>query len=239
MKPIIGIPLNAQHVKRNVSSKDIYYINEEYTLVLNKLGAMPILLPFTDDISLVKAQVDLCDGILLSGGDDITPYLYGEEPNPKLGEYNEAIDRYQLNMTNETIQQNKPLLGICRGAQIINIIFGGSVYTDMSYVPEKTLLHMQTGKRRDVCHTMVTKKGTKMHQYFGDEILINSFHHQAISTIGTGLIVSATAKDNIVEAIENNDLKYCVGVQWHPEIMAIYSESMNNLFIDFINHCKK
>ncbi len=183
-------------------------------------------------------QIHLCDGILLAGGDDITPYLYGEEPYEGIGEAHADIDRYHLSIACESIKLDKPILGICRGIQIINIVHGGNLYLDIAHCPFNTILHMQTGRRKDLCHTVSFTKNSKMHKYFGDKILTNSYHHQAINKVGEGLIVTGTTCDGIVEAIESEFLTYCMGVQWHPEIMSVYSDTMHVLFEDFLNHCK-
>ncbi len=236
--PIIGIPINSKNTQSNFDSKEIYYINDEYCAIISKLGGLPILLPYTNNEELIIEQVNMCDGILLPGGDDITPYLYGEEPNLKLGECNEEMDCYHISLAKETIRVNKPILGICRGIQLLNIIHGGSVYMDISYFEGTPILHMQVGRRKDLCHMVDFTEGSKLHQYFGDSILTNSYHHQAVSRIGEGLEITARTRDGLIEGIENHNLKYCVGVQWHPEIMAMHTETMHPLFSDFIEHCR-
>ncbi len=120
--PIIGIPINTKLLPTSNDFKEIYHINHEYCTVLSRLGALPILLPYVSDISLVQQQISACDGILLGGGDDICPLLYGEEPQQNIGEYNEFIDQFHLDIANLCISDNKPLLGICRGALLLEVI---------------------------------------------------------------------------------------------------------------------
>ncbi len=237
--PIIGIPINTQVYMSAGDSKQTYFLNDEYAKILTALGAMPILLPYTDNLFLIRQQVGMCDGIMLAGGDDVAPYLYGEEPENNLGSYNADIDHYHMNIGKEALMLDKPILGICRGCQLINILHGGNLYMDISAYDQKHLLHSQTGRRKDLCHTVIFQEGSKLHNNFGDQILTNSFHHQAIDKVGHNLIVTGNSKDGIVEGIESETLTYCVGVQWHPEIMAMHSTCMNPLFIDFIEHCKE
>ncbi len=236
--PIIGIPLNSQCRLSNYDSKEVYYLNQEYTDALSKFGAMPLVLPYTNNKEIIFQQINLCDGILLPGGDDITPYLYSEEPTPGIGESNADMDRYHLAIACESMKLDKPILGICRGIQIINIVHGGNLYLDISHCPFDTVLHMQTGRRKDLCHTVNFSENSKMHQYFGDKVLTNSYHHQAINKVGDNLKVTGTTCDGLVEAVESEIMTYCVGVQWHPEIMAMHYDSMNPLFEDFIDHCR-
>lgn len=231
--PIIGIPLSTTAI----TGKDIHYLSVEYTQALENLGAFVILLPHTTDKYKIAKQVIYCDGFLIPGGDDVTPYLYGEESKPKLGNCNEIIDNYHINITREILRQNKSLLGICRGCQVLNIALGGSVYQDVSYYNNDILMHQQSGKRQDLCHYVYFQEGTKLYQYFGEKILVNSFHHQAISNLSSELIVSATASDGIIEAVESPTQKFCIGVQWHPEIMLRNNDSMNKLFSEFLISC--
>ncbi|OON95380.1 MAG: hypothetical protein ATN36_08595 [Epulopiscium sp. Nele67-Bin005] len=237
-KPIIGIPVNVNVVHSTYDAKETYYINNEYTKVLQMLGASPVLLPPATCKTIITEQVNMCDGILLAGGDDIFPILHDEEPLPYLGPYNQDLDTYHLTLAQQTIFAQKPILGICRGFQILNIIYGGSVYQDIEYYPRSAILHSQTGRRSDFCHHVYMIEGTQLYNLIGPKMLTNSFHHQVISTVAQGLVVSATTKDGIIEGLENPHYPFLMGVQWHPEIMALHDTNMHPLFTAFINACK-
>ncbi|OON94865.1 MAG: hypothetical protein ATN31_02325 [Candidatus Epulonipiscioides saccharophilum] len=229
----IGIPLNTQ---KNLNRID-HYLSTEYTKAIEDLDGLPILLPYTRDRFKIVEQVVCCDGFLMPGGDDITPYLYEEEPLPGLGECNEKVDEYHIRITTEIVAQNKPFLGICRGAQILNVALGGNVYQDIKHCEQKLLLHQQTGQRYDLCHQVHFEPGTKLYNLFGEDIMVNSFHHQAISKVSNKLIISGQTSDGIVEAVESETLKFCIGVQWHPEIMLYNNGKMNKLFKAFLASC--
>ncbi len=233
LMPIIGIPLATM----TTPTKESYYLSTEYIQAIEKIGAFVVLLPHTTDQDKIVRQVSHCDGFLMPGGDDVTPHLYGEEPLIKLGQCDEKVDEYHLRITKEIVEQDKPFLGICRGAQVLNIALGGSVYQDVSYHSENVLLHRQSGKRHDLCHKVYFQKGSKLYKLFGENMLVNSFHHQSISTLSPKLMISAVASDGIVEAVESLTSKFCIGVQWHPEIMVYNHSIMNKLFEALIDSC--
>jgi len=133
------------------------------------------------------------------------------------------------------VEANKPILGICRGAQIINTYFKGSLYQDLSYIGTEVLKHNQENSPSMVTHSVMIDKSSKLFDIFGEEkIRVNSFHHQAVKKVGDGLAISAKAPDGVIEAIEKTDYPFLVAVQWHPEMLHLTVEMMNKLFIRFI-----
>lgn len=234
-KPIIGICTSILRGEGGViSGVERAILSSEYIKAVEKAGGNPILLAPIDNEEDIRAQVALCDGILLSGGDDINPLMYGEEPHKNLGVANMRLDVWQSTIAKEAIEKDIAVLGICRGEQLLNIVCQGTLYQDMSEFGNEYLKHVQDGKRYDVSHTAIIEKGTILNRLFGEKILINSYHHQSVKRLGEGLKISARAKDGIIEAIEMEGKKFVVGVQWHPEIMLEEADSMLPLFEEFI-----
>lgn len=237
-KPIIGITCNLiYHAVGNFDGKYIIGNNNEYDLAIAQTGGTPILLPSTNDDSIIKAQVDLCDGLLLAGGDDLNPLTYGEEPTKNLSSTDWRVDHYQLQLTRYALLKKKPILGICRGMQLLNIACGGNVYQDISHYPKESIKHMQSAPRDQVCHTVNTYEKSLLHQLLGPEFFTNSFHHQVIHKLGDSIQATAWAKDNVIEGIEKNNYPFAIGVQWHPEIMLKTNANMLPLFENFISSC--
>lgn len=234
-KPIIGITTNLLFRSNAYSGRYSTNNNQDYEEAIFKAGGMPILLPPTSNPSDIQAQLNLCDGILLAGGDDLTPLLYGEEPNKYLGETNYLVDMHHLTLTKLALEDHKPILGICRGMQVLNAAKGGNVYQDLSECPHASLQHQQQSPRTNLTHTVSTSKNTLLQQLIGTSFATNSFHHQAIHQLGKDLIATAWSKDSIIEGIELQNYPFGVGVQWHPEIMLATSSSMLPLFKKFIS----
>lgn len=238
MKPIIGIPTHLMYVGSSPSGgKEVSYCNEDFSLAIYKAGGIPLLLPIVQSAEDILSQLLLCDGLLLPGGDDINPLLYGEEPSPHLGEVYAKVDYYELMLTNFALSSNKPILGICRGCQLLNIALGGNVYQDISEYPAPYLKHSQSARRFEATHSITISSPSLLSSLFGTNLNVNSFHHQVIHHLGKGLVATAYAKDGIIEAIELSSKPFIVGVQWHPEIMLNSSDEMLPLFKKFISSC--
>ena len=236
-KPIIGITSNLLYRAAAIDGKFATNNNREYDEAILQAGGIPLLLPITTDLDCIKHYVDLCDGILLAGGDDINPLLYGEEPDRNLGETNAEVDCNHLALAKYTLEKGKPLLGICRGMQVLNIACSGNVYQDLGDYPRDHIKHAQIALRAQCCHTIITEEGSKLHQLLGSSFPVNSFHHQAVHRLGENVLATAWAKDRIIEGIEVTTQPFAIGVQWHPEIMLHLDTSMQPLFTAFIHAC--
>ena len=175
-----------------------------------------------------------CDGLLLPGGGDMDPQFYGQERIPACGEPNLLRDAAEPPLLRAFLAADKPVLGICRGIQVMNVVLGGTLYQDI-----KPFAHVPHNDHRAKIHTVTVRRGTKLEQILGqDTVLVNSQHHQAVDRIGPGLTLAALSEDGIVEAIEKPDAKFCLGVQWHPEWLSAADPAMQGLFDAFVAACR-
>lgn len=212
------------------------YINQEYVRSLSLAGAVPLLLPvIEDEEEAIREQIERVDGILLSGGQDINPLKYGEEPQRQLGFIFPEVDEYQLTAARIAARLHKPMFGICRGMQVMNVAFGGTLYQDLSQVAEQHLKHFQQSKMYVPGHTVEISEGTRLHQIFGQQAIItNSFHHQAVKEVAPGFVANARAKDGVIEGMERTEGVFAMGVQWHPEMMVNKNDAMLKLIQSFV-----
>lgn len=209
---------------------DRAYVNNDYVQTTVMAGGAPFILPLIPDYEAVKRQVESVDGIIISGGYDVDPLIYGEEPSQKQGGLCPERDQYDLMVVKAAMELKKPILGICRGMQILNAALGGTMYQDLSQIEGCYIKHNQGSRPEVASHSVKVEKGTKLCEILGEEVLTNSFHHQALKDIAPGFKVSARAKDGVVEAFEMEE-GFVIGVQWHPEMMARKGDkAMLNLF---------
>lgn len=240
-KPIIGISTSVIIETSNpFSGYERIYVNKDYVDAVIKNGAIPLMIPFTDDINVIKEQIKSIDGLILSGGHDVYPINYNEEPSQKLGQVFPERDLFDMTLLSEAKKLNLPILGICRGMQLINVAEGGSLYQDLSYIPGEVIKHSQNDKPYYKTHSLILEKGTKLHEIMGlDSCLINSFHHQTVKDVAPGFVVSGRAKDGVVEAIESINYSFLIGLQWHPEMLHKNDELANNIFKALISNASK
>lgn len=236
--PVIGI-LSRIYSKSNNSSYTYMGIPSDYIESVIAAGGIPVVLPVTTNTALVERLIDNVDGLLIPGGVDLNPLVYGEEPIIKQGEISDEIDKCDMESIKIADRQKKPMLGICRGIQIINAAFGGTLYQDLSQAKGCYIKHEQQAKRNLASHTVNIKKDTVLYEIFGSKTITNSFHHQAVKDAARGFTVSALSCDGIVEAIEKTEPNFILGVQWHPEGMAKDDSKMHELFKRFIEEVKK
>ena len=236
-KPIIGITTNLLYRSGPYSGRYSTNNNKDYEDAIFKAGGIPILLPPTADLQAAQSQLHLCQGLLLAGGDDINPLLYGEQPSKGLGETHLLVDIHHLNLAKLAIRRTMPILAICRGMQALNIAQGGNVYQDIIEYSSSVFQHHQNASRYDVCHTVTTTQNSLLNTLLGDSFPTNSFHHQALHKLGENILVTAQTDDHIIEGIELEGYPFAVGVQWHPETMLSVSDSMLPLFKKFIETC--
>lgn len=211
------------------------YINAAYISAVEEAGAVPFIIPVSSNHEKTKKLIDLCDGLLFPGGEDIDPSYYGENPHPNLGEIRPEVDSFLFHSLLYALEQRKPALGICKGMQMMAVAAGGSLYQDIySQREEETFLHCQSGRRTYCLHQVKIDRDSRLFQILGSEQLAtNSIHHQSVRSLGKSLRCSAQTEDGIIEAVESPDGRL-IGVQWHPEEMVPESEAMKRLFQNLV-----
>lgn len=201
--------------------------------VLNA-GGIPISLPYLPKEE-INGLLERLDGVIFTGGPDVDPTFMGEEPIPELGITNRNRDLFEIALVRTAVAKHVPILGICRGAQIINVALGGNVYQDLaSQYPGKILKHHQSAPGDQPTHFVSVNHDSKLFKTIGDNVFVNSRHHQAIKDVPEGLQIVATASDGVIEAIENKDASV-QAVQWHPENMWQHDPRQLQIFKDFID----
>ncbi len=207
------------------AEEERYYLRKHYVRKVIEAGGVPVILPSTADPSVIEVYQTTCHGLLLAGGGDVDPVQWGEEPHPELGPVDPERDEFELSLVRWAQKEDIPVLGICRGAQVINVAFGGSLVQHLT----AEICHFQKAPPNHPFHDILLVKGTKLHGILGlEKLRVNSYHHQAVREPGRGLVVSATARDGTVEAVESLSNRFIVGVQWHPELMT--DEASASLF---------
>lgn len=230
-KPVIGISANVLTLDNGAERAAV---STDYIKVVAEAGGIPVILPVITDPASIKRQLQIIDGLILSGGYDVDPLLFGEQPAEKLGYVSPERDLHEIELVKAAAFAKMPVLGICRGIQLINIAFGGTIYQDLSDVPG-VIKHMQNSKNYVPTHTVEIVEKSVLGNILGSKAVVNSFHHQAVKSAAPGFIVTARTLDGVIEAIENPESEFFVGVQWHPEMMASSQPGMLKLLKNFIN----
>lgn len=241
-KPLIGILTSILTVESGVfSGTERIYVNRNYVSSVLRAGGIPILLPIIPDLESLYQQIEAVDAILISGGHDVHPLNYNEEPSHLLETTCLERDQYEIAVIKHALQLLKPILGVCRGMQLLNVFFGGSLYQDIAaHFPTPTFQHNQKFKKEDPSHTVTIAQNSWLSTVFENEMIVtNSFHHQAVKDLAPGFRVSALAKDGVIEGIEKIDGSFALGVQWHPETMTENHLGMHKLFCAFVVEASK
>ncbi len=232
MKPRIGIVICG--IKESSQ-----YVSNAYIQSIRYAGGLPLLLPLVRSNQLLAEYIHLCDGFLFCGGQDITPLLFGEAPIDGIGKTSVSLDLFQIRLMKSVLDTKKPILAICRGMQVLNVACGGTLYQNLLSCEKPFYNHMQDSQSRsDVSHFIKTERNCNLQTYIGTKLKVNSFHHQAVHTLGSHLRICASSSDQLIEAIEMPQHPFAIGVQWHPESMYRSSPEMRNLFREFILHCE-
>ena len=233
--PIIGITLD--HEENGGYSKMPWYaLRENYVTSIAEHGGIPLPLPH--EPALVDRYLSLIDGLMITGGAfDVSPELYGESSVHETVILKQKRTAFENAITKGAIAANKPILGICGGQQLLNVILGGKLIQHIPDAIQGALAHEQPNPRTEAGHTISITPRTLLHRITGEnEIAVNSAHHQAVSTVGGDVVINAVAPDGVIEGIEYIKHPFCLGVQWHPEYYVC--EADRKIFEAFVRACK-
>lgn len=238
MRPVIGLTHSIQQDEKRLM------MPMSYSNVVREAGGTPVLLPITRDEEVIASYAELVDGVLFSGGEDVDPSFYGEEQLWACGDVLPLRDEFEIKLARILLEKypEKPVLGICRGEQVLNVALGGTLYQDLKSQLPGCIAHQQHQIAPYTSHKVAIDAGSKLHEIYGDtQIMANSHHHQAVKDIAESLVVTAKAADGVIEGFEKPDHPYFVAVQWHPERLVEREENANHkrLFKSFVDACRK
>ena len=223
-KPVIGITLDNEE-PGSYSKYPWYAIRHNYLHSIELYGGIPF--PLFHDKKNIKNIFKLIDGLIITGGNfDIDPKIYGQKSQGSRIIKNNRSD-FEMSICQKTLNSSKPILGICGGEQLLNVVCGGTLIQDITKVNSDTLQHEQQNPRNETSHQVNIKKDTKLNSIIKKNIIeVNSAHHQAVNKLGKNLIISSFAPDGIIESIEHSKHNWCIGVQWHPEFLITKEDNL-------------
>lgn len=233
-KPIIGVmPLYDKE-------RESYWMVPGYMKSLEEAGAIPLMLPLTEKQEELDYFMEICDGFLLTGGQDVTPELYGEERKSVCGETSRLRDNMDKYILIRAVELDKAVLGICRGIQLMNAVFGGSLYQDLPTEFESEIEHHMSPPYDRTAHEVQIVLDTPLYQILQEEqIPVNSYHHQAVKEIAGGFEKMAVSTDGLTEGIYMPNKQFVWGIQWHPEFSYKKSEYSRKILEAFIEAAKR
>ena len=238
MAPIIGITGTLKEDVEAAAERPLgRYVRTDLDYVEGVAGAggAPVVLPPLGEARSAASVVGCLDGLLLSGGSDLDPGYYGEEPDPELGPTIPERDAFEMALVDLALRRGIPIFGICRGLQVLNVALGGTLYQDLPSQWEGDVLkHRQVTPKWQPSHEVEVRDGTYTAEIMGrgGVVKVNSYHHQGIRDLAEGLAVTARSEDGVVEAVESKDLsdRWLLGVQWHAEAMRGVGPQQERLF---------
>ena len=242
-RPVIGIATQSLHSIDGIPTDlpSSWVMNQRYFLACTSVGAVPWMIPLLDDdLETLRQIYDRLDGIFLAGGVDMDPASYGAEPHEKCGRTDPPRDAVELQLARWALEDGKPVLGVCRGMQVMNVAAGGTLIQDCEACHPGAVKHDYfpgQGWARDyLAHAIRLAPGSRLAASFGgEEAMVNSMHHQAVEVVPTALEPTAWAPDGLVEALEGRGASFFVGMQWHPEMLIDQHAGTRRLFQSFID----
>ena len=236
-RPLIGVS-GSMLASKSYLNYYFSYVSNYYIRGIADSGGVPVIIPIVSDTSLVGDQIKDLDGLIMSGGADINPLKYGEQPSRYIGKIHPERDEFDFALLKAALKRKIPILGICRGNQLLNVFHGGTLHQDVEVDFDNAVEHRQSGNHEYGTHSVFVKKDSWLYSILKkDSIVVNSLHHQAVKDLAPGFKITAEAPDGVVEGIEKTKGSFCVGVQWHPEMMQGRNAEMSKLCRAFVNVC--
>lgn len=242
--PLIGITADLSGIpsdRNHSQSEPTFFLPQRYVSAVEQAGAIALILPANDASCGLRRYMNLLDGLVISGGNfDIHPHYYGEKPINQLGVIKPQRTEFELELATSALKRDLPVLGICGGAQAINVVLGGSLYQDIAAQLPDAGEHQQSARKTVGGHRVQVQDGTRLRKIIGRQSLeVNTTHHQAIKKLGRGLVVNAVAGDGVIEGIESTRHEFVLGLQWHPEVLAPRQMLQQRIFLAFAAICRK
>ncbi len=240
-KPIVGIPSHSYDKVLDGTYPPSFLMTQVYVHRLTAAGAAPVIVPLLPDDEALRAIYERLDGLFLAGGVDVDPAYYGESPHPKLGDVNRDRDRVELTLLRWALEDDLPILAVCRGIQVLNVAAGGTLYQDIeAQVPHAIQHNYHKIKPRHYrAHEVTVEPESRLAAVIGaGAVGVNSLHHQAVKDVAPGFCATAWAEDGVIEGIEGLNGHFAVGVQWHPEALAEQDRAMQALFDRFVDEIR-
>lgn len=244
-RPVVGIPTQTLQAIDGIPDELplSWVMNHRYYTAVASAGAAPFMIPLLEDEEALRALYERLDGVFIAGGVDVDPGSYGEERHELCGRTDPPRDRVELLFARWALEEGRPLFGVCRGMQVINVAAGGTLLQDCATHHPNAIKHdyFPSSYARDyLAHPVRVEGGTRLREAFGAEsVLVNSMHHQGVARLGAGLRASAHAPDGLVEALEGGGEAFAVGVQWHPEMLLDTDPGTRRLFAAFIDAARE
>ena len=232
MSTLIGVTCDFEVIQdRRGADAPRYVCPDGYVRALNAAGATVVLLPHQAP-GAAQQLLEPLAGLVISGGDfDVPPGYYGQTPRPRLGKLLEARSGFERALLEQAVRRRMPVLGVCGGMQLLNVVCGGTLFQDLSERPN-TAVHEQPAQKHLAHHTVQLTSGSLLASIYGAEsVQANSTHHQIVDRVGSGLRATGHTADGVVEAIEHTELPFCVGVQWHPELLGDAAWRLYDAFV--------
>ena len=232
--PLIGITLDSEDAsEEGYSNYPWYALRKNYASVVVKAGGIPVVLPH--ELSLIDVYLDLIDGLIITGGNfDVDPSMYGDYTNHETVKLKPKRTEFEMSITRDALERDMPILGICGGQQLLNVVLGGTLIQHIPDEIEGAFLHEQKNPRNEPGHIVSIEKGTLLRDIVNTKKMnVNTAHHQAVKTVSDRVIINARTADGVIEGIEARNRKFCLGIQWHPEFEIDAGDI--RIFMAFIN----